>query len=205
MGRGSFDGGDQGLLNTFFSDWATKDIASHLPFIYNMVATATYSYLPAYKYFGKQVKIVHFIGATKPWLVSFDEAGNARIGRPEKHTHLYLKLWWQIFNNSVRPLLNRTVPSNSVSTTYKQNRITESQKSHEIMDCSFQGLVCLGTVTSADYMASPPSPGPAVTQQPADSKESWECGSPDYMGTASFDNILKKIEKTIQDKESEGK
>ena len=121
MARGSFDGGDQGLLNTFFSDWATKDIASHLPFIYNMVATATYSYLPAYKYFGKQVKIVHFIGATKPWLVSFDEAGNARIGRPEKHTHLYLKLWWQIFNNSVRPLLNRAVPSNSVN-------IIESQK-----------------------------------------------------------------------------
>ena len=129
MARGSFDGGDQGLLNTFFSDWATKDIANHLPFIYNMVATATYSYLPAYKYFGKQVKIVHFIGATKPWLVSFDEAGNARIGRSEKHTHLHLKLWWQIFNNSVRPLLNRTVPSNSVST----NRIFLSHKKLQVV------------------------------------------------------------------------
>ena len=114
MMRGSFDGGDQGLLNTFFSDWATKDIARHLPFTYNMVATASYSYLPAYKFFGQNVKIVHFIGATKPWLVNFDEAGKARIGRSEKHTHLHLKLWWQIFNNSVRPLLNRTVPSNSV-------------------------------------------------------------------------------------------
>ena len=114
MTRGSFDGGDQGLLNTFFSDWATKDIATHLPFTYNMVATATYSYLPAYKYFGKSVKIVHFIGATKPWLVTFDEAGNARIGSSEKHTHLHLKLWWQIFNNSVRPLLNKSVPSTSV-------------------------------------------------------------------------------------------
>ena len=46
---GSFDGGDQGLLNTFFSDWATKDISKHLPFTYNMVASASYSYLPAYK------------------------------------------------------------------------------------------------------------------------------------------------------------
>merc|ERR1712058_141786 len=64
-----FDGGDQGLLNTFFSDWATKDISRHIPFIYNVVATATYSYLPAYKFFGHNVKIVHFIGATKPWLV----------------------------------------------------------------------------------------------------------------------------------------
>ncbi len=46
---GSFDGGDQGLLNTFFADWATKDISTHLPFLYNMVATATYTYIPAYK------------------------------------------------------------------------------------------------------------------------------------------------------------
>jgi len=44
-----FAGGDQGLLNSFFSDWAHKDISKHLPFIYNMTATASYSYLPAFK------------------------------------------------------------------------------------------------------------------------------------------------------------
>ena len=42
-------GGDQGLLNSFFSDWATKDIQKHLPFIYNVVSQAFYSYLPAFK------------------------------------------------------------------------------------------------------------------------------------------------------------
>ena len=46
---GSFDGGDQGLLNMFFKDWACSDIQKHLPFVYNMVASAVYSYLPAYK------------------------------------------------------------------------------------------------------------------------------------------------------------
>ena len=46
---GSFDGGDQGLLNSYFSDWSTRDISTHLPFTYNMVASATYSYLPAFK------------------------------------------------------------------------------------------------------------------------------------------------------------
>lgn len=40
---GSFDGGDQGLLNTFFTNW------NRLSFIYNMVASVTYTYLPAYK------------------------------------------------------------------------------------------------------------------------------------------------------------
>lgn len=47
--HGSFDGGDQGLLNTFFSTWATQDISKHLPFLYNMCATATYTYVPAFK------------------------------------------------------------------------------------------------------------------------------------------------------------
>lgn len=46
---GSFDGGDQGLLNTYFSDWAFSDISKHLSFIYNMTCIAVYSYSPAYK------------------------------------------------------------------------------------------------------------------------------------------------------------
>ena len=42
-------GGDQGLLNMYFSDWAYTDITKHLPFIYNVVSQAFYSYLPAFK------------------------------------------------------------------------------------------------------------------------------------------------------------
>jgi len=182
MTSGSFDGGDQGLLNTFYSSWATRDISRHLPFTYNMVASATYSYLPAYKHFGHNVKIVHFIGASKPWLVNFDAAGNALIGNTEKHSHTHLKLWWQIFNNSVRPQLNKSAGT--------------------------QGMRCLGAVTSADYMDTPPPPGPAPApaQSAPDTRQAWECGSPDYMGTASFENILKKIDKTIQEKKiNEGK
>lgn len=44
-----FIGGDQGLLNLYFSDWAHKDISKHLPFVYNVCSTACYSYLPAFK------------------------------------------------------------------------------------------------------------------------------------------------------------
>lgn len=44
-----FAGGDQGLLNLFFNDWATKDISKHLSFIYNMNTSTSYTYLPAYK------------------------------------------------------------------------------------------------------------------------------------------------------------
>ena len=46
---GSFDGGDQGLFNAYFSDWSTADINRILPFGYNVHAAATYTYAPAYK------------------------------------------------------------------------------------------------------------------------------------------------------------
>jgi len=42
-------GGDQGLLNAFWSDWATSDIKYHLPFIYNVTPNMYYQYAPAYK------------------------------------------------------------------------------------------------------------------------------------------------------------
>jgi len=178
--QGSFDGGDQGLLNTYFSDWPTKDISRHIPFIYNMVASASYSYLPAFTYYGKQVKIVHFIGASKPWLVSFDSAGSARMGESQRHCHLHLQLWWQIFNNQVRPLLNRNVSTDSGAAE----------------------LSCLNTVTSSDYMDRPPSP-PCQSSYPqhSDSRQHWEEGTPDYMGSASFSNIQKKMDRTLDEEE----
>jgi len=104
---GSFDGGDQGLLNTFFSDWSTKDISRHLPFTYNMVASASYSYLPAFKQFGSQVKIVHFIGAMKPWLTYFNAVGDPTTGSNQKSKHGHLKLWLQIFSSDVKPVLTK--------------------------------------------------------------------------------------------------
>ena len=42
-------GGDQGLLNQFFSEWARQDINRRLPFIYNVVSQQFYTYQPAFK------------------------------------------------------------------------------------------------------------------------------------------------------------
>jgi len=94
--HGSFDGGDQGLLNQFFSSWATEDISKHLPFLYNMVASSTYTYLPAFKQYGAGVKIVHFIGSTKPWQVD-----RTRPHHPLHNTE-HLRLWWSIYEEDVK-------------------------------------------------------------------------------------------------------
>jgi len=36
---------------------------------------------------------------------------------------------------------------------------------------------------------------------PSDSRQNWEAGSPDYMGSASFTNILKKMDRTLDEEE----
>ncbi|XP_043214216.1 transcription initiation factor TFIID subunit 4-like isoform X2 [Amphibalanus amphitrite] len=92
---GSFDGGDQGLLNTHFSDWATRDISRHLPFVYNMTASATYTYLPAFLRFGKDVKIVHFLGSNKPWM-------NPQAGDASSPAGRFHAAWWDIYQSRVR-------------------------------------------------------------------------------------------------------
>eukprot|EP00057_Strongylocentrotus_purpuratus_P023849 XP_011678323.1 PREDICTED: glycogenin-1 isoform X2 [Strongylocentrotus purpuratus] len=108
--QGSFDGGDQGLLNTFFSDWATADINKHLPFIYNMTSAISYSYLPAFVRFGNEVRIVHFIGRTKPWMYRYNTQ-TGTISRPSDvdvtHDSIYVKMWWDVFMSKVKPRIEQ--------------------------------------------------------------------------------------------------
>ncbi|KAM6147236.1 glycogenin-2 [Phoenicopterus ruber ruber] len=109
--HGSFDGGDQGLLNSFFSNWATADIGKHLPFLYNLSSSAVYTYVPAFNHFGRDAKVVHFLGATKPWNYKY----NLQTKRVMKdgttpgsfHQQSFLALWWNIYSASILPLLEK--------------------------------------------------------------------------------------------------
>ncbi|KAB5523560.1 hypothetical protein PHYPO_G00153960 [Pangasianodon hypophthalmus] len=97
---GSFDGGDQGLLNAFFSDWAIKDINKHLPFIYNLSTNAIYTYLPAFHNYGHQAKIVHFLGKNKPWHVPYKQQPSTEVTQWDSNRILeqYVNLWWAEYN-----------------------------------------------------------------------------------------------------------
>lgn len=103
--EGSFDGGDQGLLNDFFSGWSQSDISRHLPFTYNTVSTAVYSYTPAFNRYGKDIKIVHFLGARKPWHYFFDKAtGKVNMstggGASSKTDEFFTQMWWDLHQNA---------------------------------------------------------------------------------------------------------
>ncbi|VDM52006.1 unnamed protein product [Angiostrongylus costaricensis] len=90
LSHGSFDGGDQGLLNEFFAGWRDWPAIHRLPFIYNMTAGVFYSYAAAYRRYGASTKIVHFIGADKPW------HGSSSAAQSE-----HLEKWKQIHQTNV--------------------------------------------------------------------------------------------------------
>ncbi|RWS24809.1 glycogenin-1-like protein [Leptotrombidium deliense] len=168
--QGSFDGGDQGLLNTYFSDWAYKDISKHLSFIYNMSSLSVYSYLPAYKQFGANVKVVHFIGSMKPWMYGYD-ASSRQIKIPpfcrETQAMEHLTLWWNIFMNKVQEHLSSDCTGLAASLSHLR---IEGQTEYA------------GSYSAVDESTR---------------KQNWESGNVDYMGADKFENIQKKLDEAI--------
>ncbi|XP_064639604.1 glycogenin-1-like isoform X2 [Lineus longissimus] len=171
VSHGTFDGGDQGLLNLFYSDWSTKDISKHLPFIYNVVSQAFYSYLPAFKQFGKNVKICHFIGEQKPWRYTVDPtSGQVQTDESTVHNQTFLQIWWRYFLSLVHPFLDPTLAKNPEGGIVGQ----------------LAGLKLAG-----------PSPEPLPQMNEREWQYAWERGQIDYLGIDSFENIKSKIEDTL--------
>uniref|UniRef100_G1PW74 glycogenin glucosyltransferase n=1 Tax=Myotis lucifugus TaxID=59463 RepID=G1PW74_MYOLU len=109
--HGSYDGADQGLLNSFFSSWATADIQKHLPFVYNLSSSNAYTYSPAFRQFGSRAKVVHFLGPKKPWNYRYNPQTGSVLeeapGAAPQHQLSFLNLWWNIYHRSVLPLYER--------------------------------------------------------------------------------------------------
>ncbi|GCC38706.1 hypothetical protein chiPu_0017222 [Chiloscyllium punctatum] len=172
--KGSFDGGDQGLLNSFFSNWATADINKHLPFIYNLSSVAIYSYLPAFKQYGADSKVVHFLGKVKPWDYSYDPTTRCVTRDSDDYSTImhpgFLNLWWDIFTTSVLPLLT-------------EHGISKETSSGAQEEDKFSEAVSQLSITPPDEVVSSD-----------ERKKKWEQGQADYMGVDSFQNIQKKLD-----------
>ncbi|KAG8181384.1 hypothetical protein JTE90_025931 [Oedothorax gibbosus] len=182
--EGSFDGGDQGLLNMYFKDWSTKDISNHLSFIYNMNVNASYTYLPAYNKFGKDVKIVHFLGTQKkPWMYKYDHlTGSVDAPRGNYPLYEYLSFWWKIFNEECS-FLDTAILS-----------ITQS-----LTDCS---IASVATASSKSSQSTPANTPTDEELQRLDDQRlhDWEKGNIDYLHRDSFENIQRKLDEAINGK-----
>ncbi|XP_056439625.1 glycogenin-1b isoform X1 [Gadus chalcogrammus] len=177
--HGSFDGGDQGVLNGFFSSWATTDISKHLPFIYNLSSIALYTYLPAFKQYGGNAKVVHFLGQMKPWSLTFDpKAQKVRGGSQDavaSHSSFLLD-WWTLYSREVLPLLQEHYgdqPFHSGCVEYSDT--CEEGQEEECQEAS-------AAASEASRLSS------------EERRERWERGQADYMGEDSFENIQKKLD-----------
>jgi len=115
LSSGSFDGADQGLLNAFFKDWVT-DPSKRLPFTFNVAFAAAhfYSYLPAFVRFKDEIKVIHFLGAMKPWSFASDPTSGHLVIPSNLTLHAlavqFLELWWSIYNSAVRSTLKTVEP-----------------------------------------------------------------------------------------------
>ncbi|KAF8585833.1 glycosyltransferase family 8 protein [Ramaria rubella] len=109
--KGSWDGGDQGVLN----EWAGKNW-ERLSFTYNTTPTAVYTYAPAYKRFGSQISNIHFIGPNKPWSqIASREPGSSSISStisvpsqqffpPSSYGYpALLDRWFDVYDRHYRP------------------------------------------------------------------------------------------------------
>ncbi|XP_069167302.1 glycogenin-1 isoform X2 [Procambarus clarkii] len=188
--QGSFDGGDQGLLNTAFPNW------HRVSFVYNMVASATYTYLPAYKQYGANAKLVHFLGALKPWQHRYDAStGSVHTAPGYEHLALYLNTWWTIYLRLVRP----GVPEMDL-----QSAVEEKTPLEDVQEIKDHFIVAEGHEHASNHVCD----GTEVVQQLADMSigqenlqeglARWERGEPDYLGRDSFANIQAYIEEKLR-------
>ncbi len=65
----SYDGGDQGFLNSYFADWFTGPAESRLPYQYNTARLSCF-YKPSWTRFTSDMRVLHYFGPAKPWSFS---------------------------------------------------------------------------------------------------------------------------------------
>ena len=63
--------------------------------------------------FGNDVKVVHFIGASKPWHLSYNTATGdvSAAGGVDPSQQRFLQLWWDIFMQDVQSTLHSDLVS----------------------------------------------------------------------------------------------
>ena len=51
--------------------------------------------------FGKDVKIVHFLGSKKPWMYSYNKTSGTVESADKNHSYEHLKMWWDIYTEHI--------------------------------------------------------------------------------------------------------
>jgi glycogenin glucosyltransferase len=187
---GSFDGGDQGLLNSYWNDWSTSHPSRRLPFVYNLTVSTCYSYRPALNRFGRDARIVHFLGGVKPWHHTYHPTTGQVLLYPgsaltQEGIRQFLNYWWRIYITYVDPPPTVMHSQDSGYPAFDYPQVNTSS-SHHVPPFSY-------------------SPIAHLVYHPTDHEESsdtwrneWEEGRIDYMGRDSYDNIQDYMQSVLE-------
>lgn len=199
--HGSFDGGDQGLLNSFFRSWPVEDISKHLPFIYNLSASSLYSYLPAFHQFGHNAKIVHFLGSVKPWSSQSDHSSSDTMGQ-------FVSLWWKEYLSKPTSSAPETQPSENQD---KPQQIQEQEAKMTFREDleSSSSLLTHSPLPDSSHPESKPNTQEAEEAEEVEEAEEaeaeqlerrrmWEAGQADYLGRDAFHNIQRMLDRFLE-------
>ncbi|KAF9958767.1 hypothetical protein BGZ72_010984 [Mortierella alpina] len=100
--QGTFDGGDQGLLNSYFSGWSRGDSSNRLPFVYNTTPSSVYSYAPAFQQYKDKLAVIHFVGSFKPWQwLRFADGTVFPRNTSSSDSITLVQQWWNVFDKYV--------------------------------------------------------------------------------------------------------
>ncbi|KAF9169642.1 Glycogenin-1 [Mortierella sp. AD010] len=97
--QGTFDGGDQGLLNSYFDGWSRGDTNNRLPFLYNTTPSLVYSYAPAFQQYKDKLAVIHFVGSFKPWQwLRFADGTVFPRNTSSTDSIDLVQRWWSVFD-----------------------------------------------------------------------------------------------------------
>ena len=145
----SFDGADQGLLNQYFEHKPWK----RLSFVYNCTPSANYQYEPAYRYYKRDISMVHFIGSEKPW-----QQGRSMTGASGAYQEL-LSRWWAVYDRHFKVSTSEYVSGQRepISHVVQQEVKGEAESSDH-------GYYATGYPMESTSPAPPPGPPPTTPQ-----------------------------------------
>lgn len=139
----SFDGGDQGLINQYYEYRPWKRIS----FTYNTTPSANYQYEPAYRYYKRDIAMVHFIGREKPW-----QRGRSAQGTPSAFQEM-LSRWWMVYDRHF------SVSTDAYIAGQRNHVRQRSEPQHSVS-------VTPSTYSSSGYPIGTTQPAPAPQQLP---------------------------------------
>ncbi|XP_053742723.1 glycogenin-2 isoform X2 [Synchiropus splendidus] len=228
---GSFDGGDQGLLNSFFSGWPVEDIRKHLPFIYNLSTSSVYSYAPAFQQFGHEAKIVHFLGPDKPWRSSGPDARGVSYLCED-----FFSQWWKEYvsassssSSSSRQCQQTQIQGPAADTPFSRHFDSSnsllphfpstSEPTHAApltiphVENTPEEMTVMGEIPASTGIlemdeaesTADHSEAPAADREneELEHRRMWEEGRADYLGRDAFRNIQKLLDSFLDERISE--